>query len=171
MLPRAVATFLLSVVLAGCDDPGPRFPTHEETRRAEYENFPGVVVEGTLAGGGPEVFIDAEARNEGRITYKVSAICIPPWTEAMRGRLGTVYPHGQEVYCHAFGLRDFRPGESIAHHVAWNGTLWDLQKERYVPAGAGTYEWTLLFEAYGQCVGNDCEVHDWIKLHFTVRVK
>ena len=160
---------LAVVLVAGCSD-GSRFPAHDETQHAEYPNFYGVVAEGRLTGGGSEVRIDAFARNDGPITYKVSSVCIPPWTESMQGRLGTVYPKGPHGYCHAFGLRDFPPGETIPYELTWNGTLWDQHQERFVRAEGGTYEWQLAFEAYGQCVGGQCELHDWIKLHFTVKV-
>lgn len=89
----------------------------------------------------------------------------------MQGRLGEVYPKGQHGYCHAFGLRDFPPGETIPYDLVWNGTLWDLQQGKFVRAEAGTYEWQLAIEAYGQCVGNGCELHDWIKIRFTVDVE
>jgi hypothetical protein len=166
---RWMALALVGCLLAGCLADG-RFPDHDETQRAEYENFRGVVVQGHLTGGGGEVAIDAFARNDGPITYKVSSVCRPPWTDAMEGRLGTVHPHGEVGYCHAFGLRDFPPGESIPFHVEWNGTLWDLQDGRFVQAPSGTYTWHLAFEGYGQCVGGSCELHDSIKLRFTVTV-
>lgn len=166
--PPRTAALLLLPLLAGCLDA--RFPGQAGTQHAEPPHFRGVVLAGTLTAGGDEARIDAIARNDGPLTYKVSSICVPPWTESMQGRLGPVYPHGPQGYCHAFGLRDFPPGESIPFTATWDGRLWDLQDERFVAAEPGAYEWTLLFELYGQCVGDACDLHDHVPLRFTVEV-
>lgn len=169
-MPRLLAALLvLPLLLAGCA--GDRFPSQHETRTAEQENFRGVVLTGTLDAGGGRAGLTALAENRGPLTYKVSSVCVPPWTDAMAGRFGEVHPHGPVGYCHAFGLRDFGPGESIPFEAEWDGRLWDLQEERFVRAEAGTYEWTASLEMYAQCVGSACDVHDWVRLRFTVEVQ
>ena len=173
---KNVAFVALAILLmfSGCILPteDERFPPHDESKSQEYPNFENLVLRGTLHGGGPTVTLDATATNEGPHTYKVSSICVSPWSDGLVSSLGEVHRTEPTAHCDAFGLKDFKPGERLQFSATWNGTLWDSQKEGFVDAAPGTYTWHLMFHAYkGGKETYEYETHDMIPLEFTVNVE
>ncbi|HEX9815723.1 MAG TPA: hypothetical protein VGB18_01975 [Candidatus Thermoplasmatota archaeon] len=164
---------VLLLTFAGCILPGnDRFPRHDESKTQEYPNFENLVLRGRLQGEGPQVTLTATATNEGPYTYKISSICVPPWSDSLVSSLGEVHRTEPMGYCAAFGLKEFKPGQTEKFEATWNGTLWDSHKEAYVDAAAGKYVWHLLFHAYsGGKSDGEYEGHDTIRLEFTANVK
>jgi hypothetical protein len=169
LLPACAALLALSGCLQAAAPADP-FPAQHEAKSVEQPDFPGLVASGTLSGGGAQVALDAQAVNNGPRTYKVSAVCVQPWGDTLAGPLGEVHRTQPQVTCLAFGLKAFPPGQSLPFHAAWNGSLWDSQAERFVPAPAGAYTWEAQFSVYAGGSGTEYETHDWLKLPFTVRV-
>lgn len=159
------------LLLSGCTQTGPAGPfvaQHEETS-ASHPEYPGLVLEGRIEGGGWEVRSDAAARNSGDHTYRVRSICREAWSESMSGPSGRVYPREPMAYCEAFGLRSFPPGDRIPFAPSWNGTLWDAEASVRAPAGA--YEWRLTFEVFRGGEDSEFEDRDYVHLDFEVKVR
>lgn len=172
---KRVAWAVVSMfALAGCvlPDGDDRFPVHNESKSQEYPNFENLVLRGTLQGEGPAVTLSATATNEGPHTYKVSAICVPPWSDSLVSSLGEVHRTQPMAYCAAFGLKELKPREKLDFEATWNGTLWDSDKAAYVEAAPGNYTWHLLFHAYkGGDESHEYDTYDMIPLQFTVSVQ
>lgn len=147
---------------------GPRFAGHHEEQSASDQDFPGLSANGLLSGGGERVTMEASALNFGGRTYRVSNVCVEPWTEDMAGPSGPAQIRQPAATCTAFGLRDFAPGESIAYNGGWDGTLWS--NGGYTPAPSGHYMWALTFTVYTGGSGSQYTDTAQLRLPFTVTV-
>ncbi len=118
-----------------------------DEQQASDAAWPGVELVGVLTrtAGGYE--IAATATNSGATTYRVQAMCVPPWTESMTIAGESVQHQEPRRYCAAFGLGDFAPGDEIPYNTAWNMTLWH-DDGTLQDAPPGTYSWRLHFELF-----------------------
>lgn len=141
---------------------------HQEDSSTDA-GFPGLMVAGQLDVSGNVAHLEASASNFGQRTYRVSSICVAPWSDGMQ-RGGNDVQHRQPMaVCAAFGLRDFAPGESIPFSATWNGTLW-TDGQGYGPAPAGTYTWSATFDVYSGGDGASFDDHAALTLDFQVTV-
>lgn len=138
--------------------------------QATHVDFPGLIVAGRATEAGA-VHVAVEARNDGSHTYKVSSICVPPWSESMQGPDGPVQHREPTAVCLAFGLKEFRPGETLDYEANWNGTLWNDARSRYERAPAGTYTWSVHFQVYrGGNESHDFEDSATLQVDFPIRI-
>ena len=151
--------------------PGVTLSAQHQEDEAMDATFPGLMVAGQLDVTGNVAHFEAAANNFGQRTYRVSAICVAPWSEGMAGPDGTTAQHREPMAtCAAFGLRDFPPGESIAFSAEWNGTLWSDGSDAFGPAPDGTYHWTARFQVYEGGSGAEYDRTATLPLEFQVTV-
>ena len=151
LAPLALAAAVLAPLLAGCaaDEPRPPLRAAPVTLQAAgSEGYPGLVVEGTLAGDGGGLRVHATARNTGNRTYQVETGCGSPWAEQLFRGDGPVDKRQPETRCLAFALRDFAPGDELTFSPGWDGRVWDPDARRMAPAEPGDYTWSVRFVAY-----------------------
>lgn len=149
--------------------PGPaRFGPHGQDDSATDPDFSGLMVGGRLSGSGSLVEVEASANNFGERAYRVPDGCRTPWTESMRGPTGAVQLRQPAATCAADSWRDLAAHDSLARTFEWNGTLWDASGA-FVPAPAGTYTWSIAFDAYSG-PGSPPPEHGTLTLEFEVTV-
>lgn len=126
------------------------FAEHSQDDSANDANFPGLGVNGHLSGSGSQVRVEVTANDFGERTYRIpDGKCAQPFTESMTGPDGSVVAFRQPpASCSGFALRDLQPGDFESKAFLWNGTLWDASASAYVPAGVGTYTWSVTAHVY-----------------------
>lgn len=154
----------LSILLAGCDRP-------EEAIGAPQTEKMSSVLQGVRANATLHQELDGTyrlevlAENLGRQAYRVSSVCVPPWTDAMDAQ-GEPVDHREPVgSCAAFGLGPFGPGARQEMTFRWDGKVWHEGGPRDAPPG--TYRWTATFEFFEEDTGTDRR--ERITLEFLVR--
>ncbi len=171
---RAIAPALvtLTFLLAGCaSDVVPARgqvvgSAHDEAR---HDGFPGVVIEGSVEEG-DTMRLQAEARNEGDRTYRIQAICVPPWMDEVKDAAGRrVEAREPQAYCMAFGLGPFSPGDRIPFNATWDGQIRNPETGNLETAPAGDYTWSAVFEVFDEGEGPDFEERETLRLDFSVR--
>jgi hypothetical protein len=158
------------LLLAGClaDEGQPPRPVARGQDAAMDLDFPGLLVEGNVTPQGKEVVLHALATNYGPHTYRVSSICVPPWSESMRDADGNEVQHREPMaVCLAFGLKELAPGEAVPFNATWDGRLWD---GGYGPAPSGVYTWLAHFQVYSGGDGADFEDSATLTLEFPVEI-
>ncbi len=92
--------------------------------------------------------LEGTARNTGSRTYQVSAICVEPWNARVRDSSGTdvAWEEGR-AHCEAFGLKPFKPGDTITFSASWDGKLHNDDGSTR-PAPSGSYLFSGRFEVY-----------------------
>ena len=148
--------------------PGVQLAGDDQEDVAQDGDFPGLMAAGRLEVSGGIAHLEGSANNFGERTYKVSSICVQPWSEAMQGPSGTAQHRQPVATCAAFGLREFPPGESLPFSATWNGTLWT--EDGYAPAPAGTYTWSATFHVYSGGEGASYDDDARLTLEFQVTV-
>lgn len=133
---------------------GTTFPPYEPpagwTEAPAHPEYPGLHLAARATGNGRDFHVEATAANDGPQTYKVSSICVDPWSEAMRRDGQRVQHEGPRVACAAWGVAPFRPGERLSYSGDWNGTQWSDSggMGSYSPVPAGDYVWSVGFSVY-----------------------
>jgi hypothetical protein len=151
--------------------PSGRFGPHDEEDSASDASFSGLMVGGHLTGSGALVHVEAVANNVGERTYRVPDGCGTPWREAMAGPSGAaVAPRPPPAACPSPSYRDLAAHDYLSRTLEWNGTLWDAASGTYVPAPAGTYAWSVTFDAYSGS-GTPPPEHAALTLQFQVTVR
>ncbi len=92
--------------------------------------------------------LDGLAENEGTVTYYVSNICVSPFSDKMESEGKTVQQREPVAHCEAFGLAPFKPGATMTANMTWDGQLWNEETGELEEAPQGSYQWTMVFEAY-----------------------
>lgn len=149
--PRALFVVLVILLLAGCMQSVDRPPLRARLTHLQVppsEEYPGVVVRGFLGGTDRGLRVQAEARNDGNVTYKVETGCTTPWRDTLYFGNDTVPFRQPEPRCDAFALRSFAPGDDLDYDVEWDGRVWDQDANRMVKAQPGNYTWSVRFVAY-----------------------
>lgn len=92
--------------------------------------------------------LEGTARNTGSRTYQVTAICTEPWNARVRDGSGNdvAWEEGR-AHCEAFGLKPFKPGETLAFGASWDGQLRNDDGSTR-PAPSGAYLFSGRFEVY-----------------------
>jgi hypothetical protein len=148
---------VLAISLAGCAGDDPRFPPTQVTDSAGGVGgeAPGVHVTATVEGGGDELRIHAEARNQGSRDWQVPRECAggdpgpaEPWSVAARGRQDwdpslPIYPQGD---CSSVLLGLFPPGAVVTGDYTWDGS-YPFEDGR-AHASPGFYDLEVVLEVY-----------------------
>jgi len=136
--------------------------------------FPGLVLDGTMdpqADNGSAV-ITASVRNNGNEQYRITNICVEPWSENMTMAGEPVQHREPMVHCMAFGLGTF---ENDTRIFAWNRTVWEedatgLGTGHYVAAAPGDYIWQVHYRVYKGGTGPEFDQATTLSIGFTVTV-
>lgn len=84
--------------------------------------------------------MEVTATNTRSTSVEISSICAPNFTNAVERDGETVWPPPQ-VTCLAYGVKPFRPGESLSAVFYWNETIYESSREEPRDAPAGNYDW------------------------------
>lgn len=164
----AVLVAVLPLLLAGCDRPEQGIgPPYTEQRSS---TLPGVFANATLYQDPHGSYrMEVLAVNEGETSYRVSNVCIPPWTDRMETGQGERVEHREPVgYCAAFGLGPFPPDARERATFEWDGRLWEEGGPR--DAAAGGYVWYATFEFFASGSGAEAEDRERITLGLHLNV-
>lgn len=165
---RLALVAVLPLLLAGCDRPEEGIgPPYTEKRSW---TMPGIFANATLyQEQGGSYRMEVLAVNEGETAYRVSNVCMPPWTDRMENGQGERIEHREPVgYCAAFGLGPFPPGAREQATLEWDGRLWEEHGLRDAPAGQ--YVWNATFEFFNNGSGSEFEDRDRITLELRINV-